>query len=329
MRIAWQQKCNIASQELSYNSFLGAMLKSDQVAISTRTLICRQLLDQQKPKEEELGVPQEVRDIVPPLVKVMGGDNLSLTACATAALVNLSHNSFPTKNFLISQGVVRYCTQQLRQKDEELTLYSLYLLVNLTKTPDHRSIVVSYGGVPLLVDILTSSYQNSRKHKILAEVASILGQLCNEKDVRDQIGEYKSGAVVQCLLWVFETAPLNSKLKSKLLFVLRQLCADVTNKSKIGQHVISKVLDELGMTRPNNPLSEECAIHALLLLQRLADISSNAIQMGPRLQDAFHQCGLKKNGQIHGKQFSSSLKNKAQDLEQLIRNAEAKGETHQ
>jgi len=133
---------------------------------------------------------------------------------------------------------------------------------------------------------LTSSYQNYRKHKILAEVASVLGQLCNEKETRDNISDYRERAVVNCLLWVYDTAPLNSKLKSKLLFCLRQLCADravATNKSKIGQHVIFKVLDELGQTRAGHPLSEECMSNSLLLLQSLAEIHSNAIHMHTKL----------------------------------------------
>merc|ERR1712084_158004 len=101
---------------------------------------------------------------------------------------------------MVGEGIIPLCVQQLKKKDDDLTLYTLFLLVNLTKTPHHRAIVVRAGGVPLLVDILTSSYQNLRKQKILTEVASVLGQLCNDRDTRNSISE--DFPVVQCLLWI-------------------------------------------------------------------------------------------------------------------------------
>mmetsp|Transcript_35335 Transcript_35335/g.77250 ORF Transcript_35335/g.77250 Transcript_35335/m.77250 type:complete len:871 (-) Transcript_35335:51-2663(-) len=316
------------SSVTSYEKLLAALLASESVGIGLRTLICRQILEQHmgpgggKEEDEEM---KKVKVLVPALVTVMQGNNVSLTSCATAALVNLSCKSMATKNLLVAQGVMQLCIKQLRAKDDDLTLYTLYLLVNLTKTPHHRSIVVRHGGGPLLVDILTSSYQNLRKQKILTEVASVLGQLCNDAEIRSLISD--EFPVVLCLLWVFDAAQPNTKLKSKLLFALRQLCVIPANKVKVGQHVIPTVLDELAQATPN---VEECATNAILLLTMLANIHSNAAVMAamittstrevPRYEDALEQCGLLVNGQRpKNKKYGDHLHEKVAVLQERIK----------
>merc|ERR1712194_190886 len=145
----------------------------ESVGIGLRTLICRQILEMASAGADSIGAPDETktRELVTALVKVMQGTNLSLSSCATAALVNLSSGNMNTKTFMVSQGIIRLVVRQLKMKDDDLTLYSLYLIVNLTKTAHHRAIVVREAGVPIIVDVLTSSYQNLRKERILTEVA--------------------------------------------------------------------------------------------------------------------------------------------------------------
>eukprot|EP00928_Gymnodinium_smaydae_P031779 TRINITY_DN23216_c0_g1_i1.p1 TRINITY_DN23216_c0_g1~~TRINITY_DN23216_c0_g1_i1.p1 ORF type:complete len:871 (-),score=151.94 TRINITY_DN23216_c0_g1_i1:88-2700(-) len=273
----------------SYEKLLSALLVSENVGIGLRTLICRQILETIGTERKENEEDAKVQVLVPALVKVMQSGNLSLTSCATAALVNLSCGSANTKTLLVSRGVLNLCMKQLKAKDDDLTLYTLYLLVNLTKTPHHRAIVVREGAVPLLVDILTSSYQNLRKQKILTEVASVLGQLCNDRETRSCISE--DFPVVPCLLWIFDAAQPNTKLKSKLVFALRQLCVLAQNKIKVGQHVIPMVLDELGQA---TPAFEECAMNSVLLLTMLANIHSNALMMHDqgKLDDALQRSGI-------------------------------------
>jgi len=273
-----------------YEKLLATMIVSENVGIGLRTLICRQILENTSNndgKKDDNDAKSQV--LVPALVQVMKGKNMSLTSCATAALVNLSFSDPNTKILLVQHGAIKLSVQQLKQKDDDLTLYTLYLMVNLTKTPHHRAIVVREGGVPLLVDTLTSSYQNLRKQKILTEVASVLGQLCNDRDTRNLISE--DFPVVLCFLWVYDAAPPNSKLKSKLLFALRQLCVLAQNKIKVGQHVIPTVIEELGHATWK---FEECATNAILLLTMLANIHANANMMheDEKLEAALKQCGL-------------------------------------
>lgn len=206
--------------------------------------------------------------------------------------------------------------RQLKLKDDDLTLYTLYLLVNLTKTPHHRSIVVREGGVPLLVDILTSSYQNLRKQRIITEVASVIGQLCNDADTRAAISDYYP--VVLCLLWVYDGAQPNTKLKAKVLFALRQLCMLGTNKIKVGQHVIPRVIEEISQARPGR--SDECLTNSILLLSTLAQVRSNAQMMNNqnRLMDALEACGLEQHGENKKHRFGQLILERVKKLKERV-----------
>ncbi|CAE7268186.1 POGLUT1 [Symbiodinium natans] len=171
---------------VDYAELLAQLLTDESVGLGLRTMVCRHVLGMLggSHDREDNKFEKTVKQLVPALVKVMVGSNHILMSYATASLVNLSCGRQNMKQLLVSQGVIKMCVKQLKIKHDELTLYTLFLLVNLTKTPHHRYIVVREGGVPLLVDILTSSYQNLRKQRILAEVASVVGQLCNDPETR-------------------------------------------------------------------------------------------------------------------------------------------------
>eukprot|EP00929_Paragymnodinium_shiwhaense_P070951 TRINITY_DN36037_c0_g1_i1.p1 TRINITY_DN36037_c0_g1~~TRINITY_DN36037_c0_g1_i1.p1 ORF type:complete len:920 (+),score=238.43 TRINITY_DN36037_c0_g1_i1:121-2880(+) len=317
----WKRKRHSGTGGASYEKLLATLLTNDHVGIGLRTLICRQILESTQPpgnKDDEAESRIEV--LVPALVKVLDCGNLSLASCATAALVNLSFGMPSTKTLLVTCGVLKVCIRQLKAKDDDLTLYTLYLLVNLTKTPHHRAIVVREGGVPILVNILTSSYQNLRKQKILTEVAGVIGQLCNDRDTRNLMSE--DFPVVLCLLWVFDAAQPNTKLKSKLLFALRQLCVLPQNKIKVGGHVIPTVIEELTSA---NPREEECTTNAILLLTMCASIGSNAKAMmkEDRLEAALEACQLQKGrgAQARHAKFSPPLWDKVLILKERVQEA--------
>lgn len=278
---------------LDYADLLAQLLTDESVGLGLRTMVCRHVLDMLggTNDREDTKFEKTVKQLVPALVKVMVGSNHILMSYATASLVNLSCGRQNMKQLLVSHGVISMCVKQLKTKHDELTLYTLFLLVNLTKTPHHRYIVVREGGVPLLVDILTSSYQNLRKQRILAEVASVLGQLCNDPETRSLITE--SFPVVPCLLWVNDAAQPNTKLKSKLLFALRQLCLLGQNKLKVGPHIIPVMLEELALA---NWANEECATNLVLLLVSLASVNTNALLMADQIKASLETCGILKDG---------------------------------
>lgn len=302
-----------------YCTPLAALLKSEQVGIGLRSLVCRQILEMTNERKQDskdaekqtkaLG-PAQIQVLVPALVEVMKGVNVSLASCATAALINLSCGEANTKTLLVQLGVIKLCVAQLKLKDDDLTLYTLFLLINLTKTPHHRSILVREGGVPLLVDVLTSSYQNHvRKQRILCELASVLGQLCNDFETRSQLSDQHPALL--CLLWVYDRAKPNTKLKATLLFALKQFCALARNKVKVGPQVIPTVFEELNTATDKN---EDGVTNAILLLTMLASVQSNALMMNqPRMDDA--------EDALQTRIFWPQLKEKWQVLKERVREA--------
>lgn len=274
----------------TYESLLANLVVKDHVGVGLRTMILRQILDSLggvKSREAEAAFEKTAPVLVPALVQVLKGSNQLLMSYATAALVNLTSGRENMKTLLVGMQVLTRCVHQLKIKHDELTLYTLYLLVNLTKTPHHRHIAVKEGVVPVLVDVLTSSYQNLRKQKILAEVASVIGQLCNDAETRNLISG--SFPVLPCLLWVNDGAQPNTKLKTKLLFALRQLCTVAVNKIKVGTHAIPLLLDELRLVNFNY---DECASNLILLLLSLATINSNALLMAENIESALEASGI-------------------------------------
>lgn len=284
----WKRKAGGSGDE--YYKLLASLLTSDHVGISLRTLICRQILEKTNERSEHGKLldrnAQLVDVMVPALVQAMKGTNLSLTSCATAALVNLSCGDAATKTILVSSGAVKLLVKQLKMKDDDLTLYTLYLLINLTKTAHHRMIVIREGAVPLLVEVLTSSYQNPRKVKILEELSSVLGQLCNDGETRNQLSEQYPALL--CFMWMFDQAQPNTRLKTTLMFALKQLCVLVRNKIKVGSQLIPKVFEEI--TLRCGPSCEEGVSNAVLLLQMLATINTCALMM---TEDRMEQAGHK------------------------------------
>jgi len=325
----WKRK---GSQEgATYEQLLASLLTSDNVGIGLRTLICRQILETvgqvaSGAQEEENKKEQAARArvLVPSLLKVMQVGHLSLTTCATAALVNLSYQNDTTKTIIVSEGGIKLTCKHLKDKDEELTLYTLHLLVNLTKTPQHRSLVVKYGGIPIIVDILTSSYQSMRKQKVLTEVASVLGQLCNDPETRSLLST--DFPTVPCLLWVFEAAPPNSKPKKMLMFALRQLCGLKSNRIPIGAQIIPSLIEDLCSLNYNSQISMECGMHSILLLIELAKVSSNALKMQGNLEESLQACGIfnDRGEMVEAKKtkFSPTLLSRISELLDLIKRAQ-------
>jgi len=328
----WRKRESVSGK--SYEVLLAELITSENVGLGLKSVMGRQILDMLgRTNHEGVDFDKTVKSIVPSLLKVMKGNSLVMCSYATAALVNLSCGRDSMKQLLVGAGVLRVCVHQLKSRHDELILYSLYLLVNLTKTPHHRYIVIKEGAVPLLVEILTSTYQNLRKHRLLAEVSSVIGQLCNDPEARGLISE--SFPVVPCLLWVNDAAQPNTKLKAKVLFALRQLCVLGQNKIKVGQHIIPVLLDELAIATIHK---EECAVNLLLLMNSLASVNSNAVMMAKRdatakksphdkepmeIDLALRSCGiLDEEGKVTKSKLAKLLEPKVEALKKRIQDAE-------
>merc|ERR1719388_85813 len=173
----------------------------------------------------------------------------------------------------MASGCAKICIEQLKSRDDDLTQYTLVLLVNLTKSVHHRMMIKNQGVIPVLIDLLTSSYSNRFKHRVLTELASVLGQLCNDEETRKMCCE--KYPVIECLLYIFDTSPTASKIMSKTMFALKQLCANSgENKERVGTHVIQTVVQELG-NKKNLDSNRDWAVNAIMLLLLLSIYKDN------------------------------------------------------
>jgi len=136
-----------------FEAHLAVLLVSENVSLSLRTVVCRQIIEATATSKADSVVYQV---IVPVLVKVLEmrrhgkKPKFSFIACATVRLVNMTCNEAQMKTMLGSLGAVRTLLQQLKDKDDNVKLYTLYLLVNLTKTPKYKMELYLWWLISLL-----------------------------------------------------------------------------------------------------------------------------------------------------------------------------------
>jgi len=263
-----------------YASLLSQLLSSDHASVNLQAAICRQIV---AAKDLEQGGV-----LVIGLISVLRQGGLFLSTYATAALVNLATKDV-VKNYIMRGGNELLLLQQLESKDDDLTLYTLMLLVNITKAGLHRRALVSRGIVPVIYKILSMNYaQLQYKRRVLTELCSVLGQLCNDEETRKALCQSYQ-YVLDCLLQIFDDAegatderrrpgetldPGSSKIISKVLFALKQLCANsLENKDLVGSRVAKAVVQDL--QNPANLEHRDWATNAILLLLLLAISHTN------------------------------------------------------
>lgn len=252
------------------------LLQSKGASINLKSSICRQIIAS---KDAQHGPT-----LCPGLLALMRSGGLFLATYASAALVNLSQAKESVKNQLMKNGIADICLKQLKSKDDELTLYTLMLLVHLTKLVHHRDVFLQVGIVPVLHEMLNNFYkETSVKRRILTELCSVIGQMCNDDGTRQRFSEEKH-EIAKVLLELFRLAHDKEKdkekkikdpwkLRSKILFVIKQLCVGSAEmKKKFGDardpDVIQVIIGDL--KEGDNLVHTDWATNAIILLVILA-----------------------------------------------------------
>jgi hypothetical protein len=253
-----------------YAKFLATLLRCPASSVSLKASICRMIISSLSAHDYEHAIMLCVGLIH---VMVTGGPFLATYACA--ALVNLSQAKEAVKNFVMSENVAQICMDQLRTNDDDLVLYSLMLLVHLTKSIKHRAAVkATSGSIPLMYSMLRSSTGNLRvpaKGRIVTELCGVLGQMCNDEETRADVCE--NYQVIECLLVTFDHAKDMLKVQSKVIFALKQLCVNSDdNKDQVGVRVIKTLVEDL---RNKDLRNKDWGCNAIMLLLLLSIRRSN------------------------------------------------------
>jgi len=272
--------------ELSH--FLCNLLQCDSSSVNLRAAICRHIIAGQG-AEQGTG-------LCAGLLHIMRTGGLFLATYACAAFVNLSQANSMVKQFLMSSSAPELCLQQLQSQDDDLVLYTLMLLVHLTKSEQHRSALMQLGLLPVLYETLSSSYAAVQyKRRMVTELCSVLGQMCNNDIARQELLSIsrKGGrpgaagvSTLDMLRVVYSTAsaglqeqgkreagqPLSApiaKILSKVIFAFKQLCANSMDlKEKVGNFLASDVVADLAL--PENLEHKDWAVNAIMLVLLLS-----------------------------------------------------------
>eukprot|EP00929_Paragymnodinium_shiwhaense_P101880 TRINITY_DN65076_c0_g1_i1.p1 TRINITY_DN65076_c0_g1~~TRINITY_DN65076_c0_g1_i1.p1 ORF type:complete len:938 (-),score=240.00 TRINITY_DN65076_c0_g1_i1:79-2892(-) len=249
---------------------LSRLLTSNVSSVDLKAAICRLIV---KEKDTEQG-----SSLCAGLIEVLKSPQtgIFLATYACAALVNLSQAQEVVKNRIMHLGVAPICVRHLQSKDDDLVLYCLMLLVHLSKYDHHRQMLKEVEVVAVLTDLLIGSYGAVRyRRRVLMEIASVLGQMCNDEEIRTDLVE--NTPVVDCLLAVFDSAhsirgahrDASLQLASKVIFALKQLCVNSPHtKEQVGMKVLKTLID--GLRVPRNLDNRDWAVNAVLLLILLA-----------------------------------------------------------
>eukprot|EP00928_Gymnodinium_smaydae_P020729 TRINITY_DN1801_c0_g2_i1.p1 TRINITY_DN1801_c0_g2~~TRINITY_DN1801_c0_g2_i1.p1 ORF type:complete len:937 (+),score=209.99 TRINITY_DN1801_c0_g2_i1:417-2813(+) len=255
-----------------YATLMSDLLVSEVSSTNLKASICRMVIAETDMTQSTV--------MCPGLMSLLRNGGLFLATYSCAALVNLSNAKEVVKNRLMMSGITEVILQQLKAKDDDLLLYTLMLLVHLTKLAHHRNMMKNAGILPILNDILGSSYAAVRfKRRILVELCSVLGQMGNDEESRQLMLE--SFQVVDCMLHIYETDSTGGKdkpeagkggataLASKALFALKQLCANSPElKEQVGERVIEPLMVELG--HAPNLENKDWAFNAIMLMVLLS-----------------------------------------------------------
>mmetsp|Transcript_112970 Transcript_112970/g.319507 ORF Transcript_112970/g.319507 Transcript_112970/m.319507 type:complete len:908 (+) Transcript_112970:125-2848(+) len=276
----------VGAMNNDYAELLCQLLQTNASSVNVKASICRQII---REKDTEHGPT-----LCLGLMFLMRDGGLFLATYACAALVNLSQANQVVKNSIMRNGGAQIFVRSLRSKDDDLVLYTLMLLVHLTKLVHHRMLLANAGLIPILIEILTASYGAVRyKRRIVVEVCGVLGQMCNDEETRKLVCE--SYQVLDMLVHIFDeedkeqfgdqrfdenadarqpqlpagAARQSHQLLSKVMFALKQLCANSEeHKETVGKKVTKLIVKAL--SHEENLQHLDWAVNALLLLLLLS-----------------------------------------------------------
>eukprot|EP00929_Paragymnodinium_shiwhaense_P078618 TRINITY_DN40770_c0_g1_i1.p1 TRINITY_DN40770_c0_g1~~TRINITY_DN40770_c0_g1_i1.p1 ORF type:complete len:887 (-),score=230.98 TRINITY_DN40770_c0_g1_i1:103-2763(-) len=264
---------------VDYAQFLAQMLLIDAASANLKAAVCHDLLRSlslgSKGGEQPMQVHFPV--LLPALVEALRTGNVYLKTYTTATLVSMSAGLDLAKNTLMALGIAPICSEHLRWKDDGLIQYTLALLTNLTKSLHHRLTIKECGIVEGLMELMFLMHMTD-KGLILAELASVIGQLCNDDDIWKVIQD-PSYKVIERTVGIFHRAQTASKLRSKAMFALKQICSNpaaTEHKREVSRQIMPTVVADLGRMATGGAdvrLDLDNAANAILLLLCLSSVA--------------------------------------------------------
>eukprot|EP00930_Biecheleria_cincta_P021904 TRINITY_DN16098_c0_g1_i2.p1 TRINITY_DN16098_c0_g1~~TRINITY_DN16098_c0_g1_i2.p1 ORF type:complete len:246 (+),score=40.79 TRINITY_DN16098_c0_g1_i2:1-738(+) len=184
------------------------------------------------------------------------------------------------RDIIMSFNIATLIVEHLQIRDDDLLFYTLALISNLSKVQAHREALCRCQVVDQLLLLLLMVPAMPSKHKALSELASCLGQFCNDMDIWVRICNDKYN-VAERLIELLMAASLGGRLRARVLYALRQFCfranAEAAQYRELIGRVMPAVIEELrGVVEGEELQSKrtddamDCAANAILLLSSLS-----------------------------------------------------------
>ncbi|CAE7558736.1 unnamed protein product, partial [Symbiodinium pilosum] len=267
-----------------FSQFLAKLLVSSMSSVNLKTAICRTII-------ASCSGPMHLGSLVPGILSSLQQRNIHLKTFAAVTLVNMMRQHEPVKDMVLSMGAPAFIAENLLIKDDDLIYYTLMLTTHLTKSTAHRFALKKSGVVSELLELLRILPPDAGKRRLLEELASTIGQLCNDEDIWVSLSEQK---VVERLLQLHMNAPEGGRLRARIMFALRQFSFGghhlaAAFREEIG-HSLPTIIQELqdimeqGKLEKHDSEETDCVVNSVLLLYTLA--------ISPKLVEEMRELGL-------------------------------------
>mmetsp|Transcript_35864 Transcript_35864/g.103280 ORF Transcript_35864/g.103280 Transcript_35864/m.103280 type:complete len:883 (-) Transcript_35864:99-2747(-) len=200
-----------AKLSLEYSKFLASVLMCKASSINLKAAVCRQL--------NKSGASEHFGVLCPALLQTVRHTSIFLRTNATLCLINISAEHRVVSDLIIKSGIIPYCNHNLKSYDDDLTRYTLVLLTHLTKNVAilkdlHPQVTQT------LVMLLEKTPALPSKQSLLADLASVIGQVCNNDEIWKSMCE-DMAKPMEKLVTLFKGAPPGGQLRCKVMFALR------------------------------------------------------------------------------------------------------------
>ncbi|KAJ1606532.1 ARM repeat-containing protein [Cryptosporidium canis] len=214
--------------------------------------------------------------MIPLLVEIFSGnevdDDNTGSKYSGAILLNLCFSNDVLKGELVKAGVSSAIIKKLRKRDDlQLTKICLSLIVNISKDPSHRQVLIADGILPIIADALHESLENFRplnqelilqrnrgqnQHivnstqssdwDVLPIILGVIGQLSNENDVKNMF--VSNWCVLDHMLYLFHNLEVyvgsNNDIICKIIFCIKQLSgSNWIVQLRVGKHCIPTLIE--------------------------------------------------------------------------------------
>jgi len=277
----------------NYAQFLARLLECKTASINLKAAVCRQIMKCYN-RVPDGGSDDSMRAhfgvLCQALMEMVRQSTIYLRAYATLTLVNMA-SAEEVQNEIMKMSIIDTCIKNLKSSDDDLIRYTLALLTHLTKSLARVKEMDRAGVTDVVLMLLEKTPSMASKQPLLAELAGVVGQLCNDDDVWKKMCHHPCHPVEK-LMTLYYSGPQGGRLRSKAVFALKMFVDRPKQHGAVKREAVATlaktILEDLaagckeellekknakneGLPKPEaNPQNLDFAANSILLLGSLS-----------------------------------------------------------